>query len=105
MVLRRGYHLPAADFLDRYDPTAAITPIPTPHIFIIVEKTPHRFQINTWARRFSRAELQQRLQTWIHLYQATHRNVRIFQEDENVRVYQIQRTTEDIENMLRQARR
>lgn len=104
MVLRRGFHLPAADFLDRYDPSAAVTPIPTPHVFVIVEKTPHRFQIDTWALQFGRSELEQRLQTWIHLYQSTHKNLRVFLEDEHVRVYQIERTPEEIERMVRQAR-
>jgi hypothetical protein len=104
MVLRRGFHLPAADFLDRYDPTLPVIPIPTPQIFVIVEKTPHPFQINTWSEKFSRAELEQRLQTWIHLYQATHRNLRVFLEDKNVRVYQIERTPEEVERASREAR-
>lgn len=105
MVLRRGFHLPASDFLERYDPASSVTPIPTPHIFLIVEKAPHRFQIATWARRFSREELGQRLQTWVHLYQATHSNLRVFFEDENVRVYQIQRTPTEMDMMTRQASR
>lgn len=105
MVLRRGFHLPAVDFLERYDPTIAVTPIPTPHIFVIVEKTPHRFQIVTWAQRFSREELGQRLQTWVYLYQTTHKNLRVFFEDQHVRVYQIERTIEEIETMSRQASR
>ena len=90
MVLRRGFHVPAVDFLERYDPTRPSLAIPTPHVFVVVEKTAHRFQINTWATRFNRAEIEERLQTWIHLYQATHSNLRLFLEDEDVRVYQIE---------------
>jgi hypothetical protein len=96
MVMQRGFHLSAADFLDRYDPQADVIAIPTPEIFLIVEKSAHRFQINTWSRQFSRSDLEQRLQTWAHLYQASHRNMRVFLEDESVRVYQITRTPEEI---------
>ena len=96
MVLKRGFHVTAADFLERYDPGMDVTPIPTPQIFVVVEKTAHRFQINTWKTQFSRSNLEERLETWMQLYQITHRNARIFYEDENVRVYQIQRTPDEI---------
>ena len=105
MVLRRGFHLPAADFLDRYDPTTAVVPIPTPDVFVIVEKKAHPFQINTWATRFSRNDLEQRLQTWVQLYQATHSNIRVYLDDENVRVYQIRRTQAEIARISSQAGR
>jgi hypothetical protein len=103
MVLRQGFHLSAADFLDRFDPTVAVTPIPTPHLFVIVEKKAHPFQIKLWSQRFSRPEVGQRLQTWVYLYQTTHKNVRVFLEDENVRVYEIDRTPEEIERISRRA--
>lgn len=102
MVLRRGFHVPAADFLETYDPGAAVTPIPTRHLFIIVEKTPHPFQINAWARRFDRTELEKRLQTWVFLYRASHSNVRIFLEDDHVRVYHIERSPEEIDRLASQ---
>ena len=105
MVLRRGFHVPAADFLAQYDPEAQLLPIPTQHVFIVVEKTPHRFEINDWTRRFSRADIEQRLQTWVHLYQATHGNLRVFLEDEHVRVYHIGRTEEEVQQLARQAGR
>ena len=91
MVLGRGFHLAAADFLDRYDPAAGKLNIPTPYVFIAVEKTPHPFEINTWAARFSRADIQRRLQTWCFLYQRTHRDMHIFRDDDHVRVYMIRR--------------
>jgi hypothetical protein len=90
MVLGKGFHLAAAEFLDRYDPEAKKLDIPTPYVFIAVEKRPHHFQINTWATRFTRADLEQRLQTWCFLYQLQHRDMRIFHDDENVRVYVIE---------------
>ena len=92
MVLGKGFHLAAADFLERYDPDAPIVPIPTKYVFVAVEKNPHPFEINTWASRFSRADVEQRLQTWCFLYQLSHRNMRVFRDDENVRVYVIERT-------------
>lgn len=99
MVLGRGFHLAAADFLDRFDPEARQLQIPTQYVFIAVEKTPHRFQINTWASRFSRADLEQRLQTWCFLYQLNHRNMRVFMDDENVRVYVIERPVAEINRL------
>ena len=90
MVLGKGFHLAAADFLERYDPARNMD-IPTRYVFVAVEKTPHHFEINTWAARFSRADIQQRLQTWCFLYQIQHRNMRIFHDDKHVRVYVIDR--------------
>jgi hypothetical protein len=104
MVLREGFHIPAATFLERYDPSAQVVPIPTPQVFVIVEKTAHPFQINSWARSFSRAGLEERLQTWIHVYQASHRNLRVFFEDEHVRVYQIERTPAEIDRAMQRER-
>lgn len=89
MVLGRGFHLPAADFLDRYDPAAPDLRIPTRHVFVMVERRPHRFEIRDWRARFGRAEVEQRLLTWCQLYRATHADVRLFLDDGNVAVYQI----------------
>jgi hypothetical protein len=104
MVLRRGFHLPAAQFLASYDPMSDILLIPTPHVFIIVEKTPHQFEIANWARRFSREDIERRLQTWVYLYQTSHKNLTVFLEDENVRVYHIERTRAEIEKIARRPR-
>lgn len=104
MVLGKGFHLPAADFLERYDPAQPALAIPTKYVFIAVEKNPHPFQINTWSRRFTRAEVEQRLQTWCFLYQLSHRNMRVFMDDENVRVYMIERTDAETRAIAREAR-
>lgn len=93
MVLGKGFHLAAADFLDRYDPEAGTLAIPTEYVFIAVEKNPHHFEINTWATRFSREDIERRLQTWCFLYQLHHHDMRVFLDDENVRVYMIRRTS------------
>ena len=92
MVLGRGFHLPAADFLERYDPAAPELRIPTRHVFVMVERRPHRFEIHDWRTRFGRAEVEARLMTWCQLYRATHGNVRLFLDDGNVAVYQIDHT-------------
>ncbi|HEY0160825.1 MAG TPA: hypothetical protein VGF28_26310 [Thermoanaerobaculia bacterium] len=89
MVLGRGFHLNGADFLEEFDPAESPLRIPTPHVFIAVEKTPHRFQIDNWATRFDRASVEERLQTWCMVYGLTHRNIRVYMDDENVRVYEI----------------
>jgi hypothetical protein len=94
MVLGKGFHIAAAEFLERYDPAARRLAIPTRFVFLAVEKTPHRFQINSWAAKFSRADLEQRLQTWCFLYQLQHRDMRVFRDDEHVRVYVIDRGTQ-----------
>lgn len=90
MVLGKGFHLSASDFLERYDPAQAKLQIPTRYVFIAVEKNPHPFQINSWAKHFSRADVERRLETWCFLYQRSHRDMRVFLEDENVRVYVIE---------------
>jgi hypothetical protein len=89
MVLGRGFHLTAADFVEHYDPAEPKLNIPTPKVFIAVEKVPHRFQIDNWSRRFDRGAVEERLQTWCTVYALTHRNMRVWLEDENVRIYEI----------------
>lgn len=91
MVLGRGFHLNGIDFLEEFDPSESPLRIPTPHVFIAVEKTPHHFQINNWSARFDRASVEERLQTWCTVYGMTHGNIRVFLDDENVRIYEIRK--------------
>jgi hypothetical protein len=84
----------AVDFLETYDPSDPRLKIPTPYVFIAVEKKPHPFEINSWATRFSREEIERRLQTWCDLYRLSHADMRIYRDDENVRVYMIRRKLE-----------
>ncbi|MGN6186942.1 MAG: hypothetical protein ACTHQM_25180 [Thermoanaerobaculia bacterium] len=104
MVLGKGFHLAAADFLEQYNPEEPRLRIPTKSVYIVVEKQPHRFQINTWAARFSRSDLQQRLQTWCFLYQLSHRDIRVVHDDEYVRVYAIERSDEEVRQIAQGAR-
>jgi hypothetical protein len=90
MVLGRGFHLSAVDFIEQFDPAEQRLRVPTRYVFIAVEKRPHRFQINNWAVRFDRTALEERLQTWCSLYGLTHGDMRVYLDDENVRVYMIE---------------
>lgn len=90
MVLGRGFHLNGADFLQQFDPGAQLA-IPTPYVFIAVEKNAHPFQINNWSTRFDRSAIEERLQTWCTVYRMTHSDMRIWLDDDNVRVYAIER--------------
>jgi hypothetical protein len=90
MVLGRGFHLSAVDFVQQFDPAEERLRVPTRYVFIAVEKRPHRFQINNWAVRFDRTALEERLQTWCSLYRLTHGDMRVYLDDENVRVYMIE---------------
>jgi hypothetical protein len=103
MVLGKGFHLSAADFLDTYDPADPLLRIPTKYVYVVVEKVPHRFQINTWAVRFSRTDLQRRLQTWCFLYGRSHRNIRIHHDDEQVRVYVIERSDAEVKQLAEES--
>lgn len=89
MVLGRGFHLNGADFVEQFNPTESPLRITTPHVFIVVEKKPHHFQIDNWSKRFDRAAVEERLQTWCTVYGLTHKNIRVWLDDENVRIYEI----------------
>jgi len=89
MVLGRGFHLNGIDFLEQFDPGETPLRIPTPYVFIAVEKRPHRFKINNWSTRFDRSAVEERLSTWCSVYRFTHRDMRILLDDPNVRVYEI----------------
>jgi hypothetical protein len=96
MVLGRGFHLNGADFVEQFDPAESPLRIPTPHVFIAVEKKPHRFQINNWATRFDRSSIEERLQTWCMVYGLTHHDIRVYLDDDDVRVYRIDRRDEPV---------
>ena len=99
MVLGKGFHIAGAEFLAKYSPSESPLRVPTRYVFVVVEKNPHAFQINDWATRFSRADIEGRLQTWCYIYQTTHRNIRVYLEDENVRVYMIEQSEQDLRRL------
>ena len=105
MVLGKGFHIAAAEFLNRFDPRMSPLGVPTRYVFVAVEKTPHPFEINDWAVQYSRAELEKRLQTWCYVYQSTHDNIRLYLEDENVRVYVIEQSDLDLARLAASSKR
>lgn len=100
-VWGRGYHIQAADFLARYAPVDRVLKIPTPYVFLVVEKTPHPFQIHAWARDFSRADVEQRLLAWCVLYQLSHDDMKVFVDEDDIRVYVIERSRLETEAIAR----
>jgi hypothetical protein len=100
MVLKRGFHIPAAEFLERYDPAAEALAIPTPNVYIVVEKIPHHFEVNDWAARFSRTDVEERLQTWCALYRLSHQNMSLKYDDEHVRVYAVERSAAEMKKVI-----
>jgi len=104
MVLGRGFHIPATDFLDRYDPANPELDIPTRYVFVLTERIPHHFEVRDWRSRFTRADIEQRLGTWCQLYQATHADIRLFLDDGNVQVFQISRSQAEANRIAKEAR-
>src|SRR5581483_1640006 len=104
MVLGRGFHLAATDFLNRYDPAARDLEIPTRYVFLLTERVPHRFEVHDWKSKFSRTEIERRLETWCQLYRATHDDIRLFLDDGNVQVFEIVRSQEAANRIATEAR-
>ena len=104
MVLGRGFHIAASEFLDRYDPARPDLGIPTRYVFVLTERVPHRFEVHDWRSRFSRGDIERRLETWCQLYRATHDDIRVFRDDGNVQVFQIIRTQSEANRIAREAR-
>jgi len=104
MVLGRGFHITASEFLDRYDPASPELRIPTRHVFLLTERVPHRFEVLDWRSRFRRGEIEHRLETWCQLYRATHDDIRLFSDDGNVQVFQISRSQTEANRIAKEAR-
>jgi hypothetical protein len=104
MVLGRGFHITASEFLDRYDPARPELEVPTRYVFLLTERVPHRFEVLDWRSRFRRGEIEHRLETWCQLYQATHDDIRLFRDDGNVQVFQISRSQAEANRIAKEAR-
>jgi hypothetical protein len=68
-------------------------------VFVITERVPHAFEVFDWRPHFSRAEVQQRLETWCQLYRATHDDLELFSDDGTVVVYRVSRSPEAMERL------
>jgi hypothetical protein len=101
MVLGRGFHMTAAQFLDRYDPASPELQIPTRYVFLLTERVPHRFEVRDWRTKFTRAEVEQRLETWCAVYRATHDDLKLFLDDGNVQVFEIARSQAEANRIAR----
>jgi hypothetical protein len=104
MVLGRGFHVTATDFLDRYDPATPELQIPTRYVFVLTERVPHHFEVQDWRSRFTRGDVERRLETWCQLYRATHDDLRLFLDDGNVQVFQISRSQAEANRIAKEAR-
>jgi len=104
-VWGRGYHMQGSKFLGQYDPVDRDLAIPTRYVFIVVEKRPHPFQIRAWAKNFTRTDIENRLQAWCVLYQTSHRDMKVFLDDDNVRIYVVQRSKAEAERISRSLER
>ncbi len=104
MVLGRGFHITASEFLNHYDPASRDLAIPTRYVFVLTERIPHRFEVRDWQTKFSRSEIESRLETWCQLYRATHDDLRLFLDDGNVQVYEIARSQEVANRIATEAR-
>jgi len=104
MVLGRGFHIQASEFLNRYDPAMPELAVPTRYVFVLTERVPHRFEVLDWRSRFRRGEIERRLETWCQLYQATHDDIRLFLDDGNVQVFQISRSQAEANRIAKEAR-
>lgn len=91
-ILRdRGWHLNAQDFLKQYNPYQRDLDIPTPYIFLFVEKKPFGFSSNPQFSRDLRQDLERRLSEWANLYSIGHNDIAVYYEDWDVLVYLITR--------------
>ena len=104
MVLGRGFHITASEFLDRYDPASPELDVPTRYVFVMSERVPHHFEVRDWKSRFTRGDIEHRLETWCQIYRATHANARLFLDDGNVQVFQISRSQAEANRIAKEAR-
>ena len=88
-VRNKGYHINTQNFLLRYDPTSRDLKIATKYIYIFVENFPNPYQgKGEWYYRWRR-DIQNDLKSWIAIYSANHRNIRIYYKGKTITVYKI----------------
>ncbi len=95
-MLGSGWYLQSQYFVDNYAPETFTYDrdqpqlgLPTPHVFIIVEKFPYASPGT--AKSFIRRSAAARALTgWINRYRQTHSNIATFYENEAIAVYLIE---------------
>lgn len=116
-VFGRGFFVSNESFLDRYrpetwrfDPRKPELAIPTPHVFIFVERRPF-VRVGSTAEEADRREaIGRRLQDWTGRYEGLHDDVSRYYENDSLVIYHIyrppeveQRILEEIESERRQS--
>jgi hypothetical protein len=89
----RGWHMNAGDFLATYDPYDPDPRMPTPYVFLFVEKRLYpQSSDGTLNRPGVRRDLERRLHEWANIYGLLHSGLTIYHEDWDVIVYLIETT-------------
>ncbi len=106
-VVGQGFFVNNQDFLEsyqpemwRFDPRRPEWAIPTPHVFILVEKHPYIVPGQTAEEAIKRDSIREQLQDWIARYQASHDDMSLFYEDGLIAVYHIYRSFEEEQRIL-----
>lgn len=87
----RGWHMNAGEFLASYDPYEPEPKMPTPYVFLFVEKRLHPQSSDaTLNRPGVRRDLERRLHEWANIYGLLHSGLTIYHEDWDVIVYLIE---------------
>lgn len=89
----KGWHVNAAEFLQRFSPYDKTLEMPPPYVFLFVEKKPFSGSSDDVLKDpVVRLDLQRRMLEWGNIYSALHSDISIYFEDWNVIVYLIDRS-------------
>jgi hypothetical protein len=88
-VLNIGYHINIQQFLLDYSPTSHYLEVPTEKVYIFVDNVPTPYMgLHQWYYRW-RDDIQNNIKTWITIYGATHKNMKIYTKTSTITVYEI----------------
>ncbi len=111
-IYGRGFFVANEVFLRRYrpetwrfDPRRPELAIPTPHVFIFVERRPFVAPGMTPAEAARRDAIAQQLQAWVDRYRTLHGDMSLYYQDRVLAVYHIYRPPEVEERILEEIER
>ncbi len=94
-ILGRGWYLHGDYFLQNYDPEKyhydpkqPDLSVPTEHVYIMVEKNVYAAPATSGGLN-ERAEMEQALWDWCHIYEHSHDNMTVYYEDDDIIIYHI----------------
>ena len=88
----KGWHMNVGDFVERYDPYEKNSDLPTPYLFLFVEKRLFGASADPALNGAGvRLDLERRLLEWSSIYNILHDDMSIYYEDWDVIVYLIDR--------------